>query len=134
MTIEEIEKTLPSGFHDACLEKLNIDYGKREVTLEISVDIGAFDSPRGELKEANRKGILTVSGLLFCVIEPPDSRSPYQKAKGLWITDSGPVKSAKLLAKLPESLPNGVFAHYFFINEWNAFIIVVATGARFDWS
>lgn len=134
MTIVEIEKTLPSGFHDASLGKLNIDYDKREAKLEILVDIGEPDSPREELKEANRKGILTLSGLLYCVLEPPDSRTTYQKAQGLWIADSGPVDSAKLRTKLPEPLPEGAFAHNFFINEWNAFIIIAALDAQFEWS
>jgi len=134
MTIEEIEKALPSGFHDASLEKLTIDYEKREARLEISVDVGVPDSPREELRESNRRGILTVAGLFFCLIEPPTPQSSYQKAKGLWIADSGPVKSAKLSNKLPQPLPKESFAHYFFIRDWNAFIIIVATDARFDWS
>jgi hypothetical protein len=133
MTIEEIERTLPNGFHDASLEKLYIDYSKREVKLEILADVGNPDSTSEELKETKRKGRLTVSGLLFCIIEPPDSRSSYKKTEGLWIGDSGSVKSGKLSAKLPEPLPKGTFAHYFFINDWNAFIIIVAADARFDW-
>ena len=134
MTIEEIEQTLPNGFHDASLEKLNVDYDKREAKLEILVDVGDPESPREELKETNRKGILTLSGLLFCVIEPPDSRYPYQKAKGLWLSGTGLVESAKLSTKLPEPLPKGVFANYFFVRDWNSFIIVAAADARFDWS
>jgi hypothetical protein len=132
MTIEEIEKTLPSGFHDASLERLNIDYNAREAKLEVLIDVGDPDSQSDE--ETKRKGILTVFGLLSCVIEPPDSRSSYQKTEGLWIADSGPYKSGKMPTKLPEPLPNGSFAHYFFINDWNAFIVVVAADARFDWS
>jgi hypothetical protein len=131
MTIEEVEKTLPNGFHDASLEKLNIDYHERAAKLDLLVDVGDPDSEGNE--EAKRKGVLTVSGLLFCVIAPPDSRSPYQKAEGLWIADSGPYKSDKIPAKLPEPLPKGAFAHYFFVNDWNAFIIIAATDARFDW-
>lgn len=133
MTIEEIEKTLPNGFHDASLEKLNIHYDTREAELEMLVDVGNPDAPSEEAREGTRKGVLTLTSFLFCVIEPPDSRSSYQEVRGLWIADSGPAISTKLATKLPGPLPKGAFAHYFFINDWNSFIFIAAEDARFEW-
>jgi hypothetical protein len=116
MTIEEIEETLPNGFHDANLRKIEIDYAKGEVKVEVSVWIGDLESSDEELREKKRDGRLMVSGLQFCMIERPDSRYPYQEAGSLWIADS-----------------NEGFIHYFFINNWNSFIILAAKDARFEW-
>jgi hypothetical protein len=71
-------------------------------------------------------GRLTLFGFLFCAIEPPDPQYPYQKAEGLWIARSGSANSQKLPTKLPDTLPKGAFVHYFFINDWNAFIYLSA--------
>jgi hypothetical protein len=133
MTIAKIEATLTNGFHDAFLERLSLDYMRCEARLDVSVWTGDLDAHSEELREARRKGVLTVTGLLYCVMDPPDARSFRQEAEGLWIADSGSVDNAGLSAKLPHPLPEGAFAHYFFINDWNAFIILVAKDAHFDW-
>ena len=133
MTIEEIERSLPNGFHDAKLKRIDIDYVKREAKLDLQASIGNPESQDEEMRDAYRAGRLILSGFLFCVIEPPDPRYPYQKAAWLWIADSGPVNSAEIPIKLPEPLPKGAFIHYFFVNDWNAFIYLAAMDARFNW-
>ena len=131
MTIEEIEKTLPTGFHDASLKRIDIDYVKHEAILEIEVDI---ENPKNESHaEDYQVGKLTLSGLLFCVIEPPDFRYTYPKIEGLWITGSGPIESAEIPTKLPTQLPEGAFVHCFYISNWNASIYLAAMDARFEW-
>jgi hypothetical protein len=129
MTIEEIEKNLPNGFHDAILNKINIDYIRREADLEFEVDVSIPEKS----EEAHRIGKLILFGLFFCVIESPDSQYPYQKADGLWIADSGLTNTEKLPQKLLDMLPKGAVVHYFFVNDWNAFIYLSATDAKFEW-
>lgn len=113
MTIEEIERSLANGFHDARLKGMDIDYAKREVRLDLQADIGIPETREG-IKDSYRACRLTLSGLLFCVIEPPGPGYQHQKAERLWIADSGPATSAEFLSKLPYPLPEGAFAHYFF--------------------
>lgn len=129
MTIGEIEANLPNGFHDATLNNIFIDYDTQRVVLSIEVNIG---SPEDD-NENFRTGKLTISGVLFCAIEPPDPKYAFQKAKGIWIADSGTVTSSMKNAYMIEHLPKGVFFHYFFINEWNSFIFVAARDAVFEW-
>lgn len=137
MTIEEIEMTLPNGFHDACIEKLNIDYDKQEARIELLIDVSSPQLHEKKMQSMPRKGTLTLSGLLFFVIEPPDHQyfSQNQKAERLWIADSGPVASSKkleLLSAIPTASSKNIFSHYFFIRNWNSFIIVAAAEARFE--
>lgn len=133
MTIEEIERGLPNGFHDARLKGIDIDYARREARLDLQADIGSPESRSEGIKDAYRACRLTLSDLLFCVIEPPGPTYQRQKAEWLWIADSGPATSEEILPKLPTPLPEGAFVHYFFINEWNAFIYLAAMDACFEW-
>jgi hypothetical protein len=54
----------------------------------------------------------------------------------LWITSDGtfPDPRVKTGIKLPDGLPNDAFCNYLFASNTNAFIIVAATGATFEWS
>jgi hypothetical protein len=128
MTIEEIEGNLPNGFHDASLKRIEIDYVKMVAVLDIDVDTSSPDTD-----EEYREGRLTLTGLLFCVIDPPDFRSPVKTTEGVWIADSGQATTEQLTTKLPGPIPAGVFVHYFYINDWNAFLYVAAASARLDW-
>jgi len=131
MTIEEIEFGLPNGLHDAVLTRINIDYLNRCAKFYIKVNVSDFDSK--ELAEQYRSGRLDLYGLLFCIIEPPDTRYPYQYTKSLWLISSGSTKPEKSSSVLPQFLPDGVFTHYFFVNDWNSFICVAAMDAQFEW-
>jgi hypothetical protein len=132
MTIKEIESNLPNGFHDANLKTISIDYVTRKAELDITVDISNAEAPEEDATEDYRDGKLILSGLLFCIIEPPDLRSADLNADGLWITSSGTVKPGEMLKDLPLLLPEGAFVHYFFVNNWNASIYLAAMDARFE--
>lgn len=133
MTLEEISDSLPNGFHDAQIKKLNLDYVNREATFDLEIWIGTDSSTKGEERDAYREARLTLSQLLFCVVEPPDPNYPYQEGKPLWV-DAGsslPTQTSTSI-RLPEPLPEGAFIHWFFVNNWNAFIHVAAENARLE--
>jgi hypothetical protein len=96
--------------------------------------VGDSSSDREELREAYRKGELKVSGLLYWVIEPPDANYPYGESKQLWV-DAGILESAnfKPSVRLPEPLPRGSFASWFFVQDWNSFMYVAAMDASLEW-
>lgn len=122
-------------FHDASVERVTLDYVSREAVLQCSIWVGNPNSADVREKKARRKGNLTFQGLLFYAIEPPDPTYPFTNAKGLWISDDGPLDKTRAAKKqLPENLPDGTLAHYFFVNDWNAFIYVAAQAARFEWT
>lgn len=121
-------------FHDAEIERLTLDYVAREAVLDCSICIGDPDATDEEARGARRKGHLTISGLLYCTIDPPDPSYPYQDAGALWMVGDGPVGSNGVSGKhLPTNLPDGAFVRWFFINDWNAFIYIAAESARFEW-
>lgn len=133
MTLEDLADTLPNGFHDAHISSVSIDYVKRDARLIIDLWVGV-PSEDQELREAYRQGELKLAGLLYWVIEPPDANYPYGESRQLWV-DGGALESAsfKPSVKLPEPLPDGAFASWFFVQHWNSFMYVSAMDASLEW-
>lgn len=129
-TLDDLSATLPNGFHDAELQRLLIDYTKREA--KIIADIWIADMTTDQ-REAYRLAEITLSGLLFWVSEPPDAKYPFDATGGERI-DVGPLTelSNKSSLKLPP-IPDGAFANWVFLTEWNAFIYVAAREATLKW-
>jgi len=134
MTLEELADTLPNGLHDAQVSSISIDYLKREAKFALDVWVGDSSSQDEEVREAYQGGELKLSGLLYCAIEPPDGNYPYGEAERLWV-DAGALGSDSIRpsVKLPEPLPEGAFAYWFFVQGWNSFIYVAARDASLEW-
>lgn len=130
MTLEDIEDMLPNGLHDARINSINLDYVRSIARFSMEISIAGEEAA----DPAFRTALLTLEGLLFCVIEAPDSSYPYHGAKALWV-DAGAATSVPTTspARLPVPLPEGAFGHWFFVNDWNAFIYVAATHAHLEW-
>ncbi len=129
MTLEELENTLPNGLHDAEVERIEVDYQRRRVALDLAVWVGNMDDPP-ERREAYKKGRIEISGLLFLVMEPPDSRYPF-KASDLRI--DGCDMSKNLDPELLKALPGDAFVRSLWVNEWNAFMHIAARDAGIAW-
>jgi hypothetical protein len=128
MTIDELDALLPNGLHDAKLERVAIDFGDRTARLDLDIWVGD-----DEEREAHRRAQMTLSGLVFWVSEPPDPRYPFL-SPGPESIDAGPLTD-----KIPEKqpalppVPQGAFANWIFVRDWNAFIYVAAKDASLTW-
>jgi hypothetical protein len=129
MTLEELENTLPNGLHDAEIQRMAVDYEKRNVTLELAVWVGNMDDPP-ERREAYKSGRIEISGLLFLVMEPPDPKYPFKTSD---LTIDGCDMSKNLDGELLRSLPADSFFRSLWVNEWNAFIHIAARSADLMW-
>lgn len=134
MTIDEISDTLPNGLHDSYVLRISIDYVAGEVTFLIEVDL---TSPDKQVDVAERRGELKLTGMLYCVIEPPSYSLAKEYAFAedkLWLAaDSSDFSELKECPKLPEPIPDGGFRHWFYDNNHNSFIYVAAMNAGFRW-
>lgn len=123
-----------ASFHDSTINKISVDFLAREAKFECIIFVVGPDDRDAQPREAS--GVLTLTGLLYIAVEPPFPNYPYEE-DGLEISYDGPVETTDFKAptpNLPESLPDDAFAHCFFINNWNSFMFVAATGAYFEWS
>lgn len=133
MTFQDLEDTLPNGFHDAELKSVSIDYVERLLTMQMEILIG---TPEAGDQDEYRSATLTVTGLYFCVIEPPNVNYPFvTKHKPVRISgdDSWPDSMAGLAAGLAQSNPDFTY-HRFFCNDWNSFLHVAADDVQLSWS
>jgi len=127
MTLKEMEESLPNGFHDARITSITLDYVKRESKFDMEI---LFSDPDKEDPESYRTATLSLSRFLYCVIEAPDSKYPFQVEKELWV-DAGSDKSNHVSStQRPGPLPEGAFTYWFFVNDWNSFIHVAALDAE----
>ena len=121
----EVERMLPNGFHDAVLNKLSVDYLKKEAVFEIEV-------LRDTIATEYEKGELTLRGVIFLLIEPPDSQRHF--IDSVLYIDSGPIEALneQVQRKFPtNNLPDNAFIHWIYISPWNSFIIFCAIAAEY---
>jgi hypothetical protein len=135
MTIHEVRKNLPNGFHDSDICSISIDYVRGEAIFLIDVDLSG---PEGKVEPSSRFGELQLKGLLYCVIEPPRfggfTKEYAPSDSRLWIaSDSSDFSILKNSPVLPEPLPDNSFRHWFFISSDNSFIYVAAMNANWVW-
>lgn len=135
MTLKDIEDSLPNGLHDAKVRRVEIDYEKRTVKFSLLVWTGNLSSDDEASREAYQEGELTIRDFIYFVIEPPDSSYPYAGASPITIgAGSATEEPIQTETALPQELPKGAFAYWFFVNEWNSFLHIAGMYASFQLS
>lgn len=130
MTLIDIEESLPNGLHDAKVRRVEIDYENRTVRFSLLLWTGDLSSDDEATRERYEKGEITISDFIYCVIEPPDSTYPFLNASSITIgAGSAKEDPIKTETPLPQELPEGAFAYWFFVHEWNSFIHIAAMDA-----
>jgi hypothetical protein len=132
--LNDIENSLPNGFHDALLEGVSIDFVSKKAKLDLKMSIGNPDAETREGREAYKKAELHFHDLLYFVIDPPENLE-FFNGKDLRIdagdaTDERNSRSPKPLIALPKN----AFAYWFFIVEANSFIHIAAMSASLRWA
>jgi hypothetical protein len=125
--MDEVERLLPNGFHDAILRRLSVDYEARVLRLEIEFWIGDMGEER---REIYRRGRVTVMGLGFLIIDNPcNGDGPFIGKLGIDGGAGDPETSMVPLAP-PEI---GAFRYWLFVDEWNGFIRFAGQSAGLEW-
>ena len=135
MTLQEIENSLPNGLHDAQVRRVEIDYEKRIVKFSLHLWTGDLSSEEKSVRETYQEGELTIKDFIYCVIEPPDPSYQYAGASPITIgAGSATEEPIKTETALPNELPKGAFAYWFFVNEWNSFLHIAGMDASIQLS
>lgn len=132
MTFEQIEGTLPNGFHDAGLLELAVDYESRRAVLNLEVHVGTPDDAD---PERYRRATVTVTGLHLAAIDAPDAHYPFlPDGSPLWVQGASirPGDNAAIDAALA-ALPADSVTYRFFVVDWNSFIYLAGANAEFRW-
>lgn len=129
MTLHEIERDLPNGFHDAEVSQITVDFASRSAVLELELWVGSMDSPSDGGRETYRPARLELRGLAYLTMDPPDPNYPYADPGAICVD----------LCKLDDALQAptarpGDFVSRFFVMDWNAFITASAREAELTWT
>ena len=130
MTLTDVDRQLPNGFHDAYLLRFAADYVKATLSLDLDLWVGSPDAKTSAERERRKPGRIRISGLAWCVIAPPDV-IVRPNPRGFRI-DAGPVSDLETPPKLPAP-PPGVFSWWFFVQNWNTSLYVAGREASIDW-
>jgi hypothetical protein len=128
MTLEDLARTLPNGFHDAEVSRLAIDFASRLATFDLEVWIGDMDCPPHHGREMYRRGRLRLTGLGYFVMDVPGHSYGFRR-RGAICIDSCESDSTRGLPPLE----GDEFGARLWVNEWNAFIHLSATQAEIHW-
>ena len=132
MKFQDVEARLPNGFHDAKLKSTSIDYVERVLKIQMELLVGTPDS---EDPEEYRNATLSVTGLLFCAVDPPDVRYPFAEGHSpVWVSgdDQWPKKLDGLLSSLRANIPGFTYQRFFAV-DWNSFIYVAGRDVELIW-
>jgi hypothetical protein len=130
MTFQEVAVSLPNGFHDAELQRFEMDYVQRLLQFDLVVWIGDMDDKRR--RELYRPARVTFESVGFLVIEPPDTSSPWLKPGRIKI-DAGDGQPPQSVSALPNA-PAGTSIMWLYLGEVNRFLLFSAGNASLEWT
>ena len=87
-------------------------------------------------RDRYRRGVLSLVGLHFWVVEPPGTTLAEANADTPWLTADGPISEARseTAKKLAAATPASASGWYLFFSKWNAFAYFAADEICFAWS
>lgn len=130
MTLDELYRTLPNGFHDAEIKRTILDYENGTASLTLDVWVGDMDGSPSE-RELYRLSELTLEGLAFWIIQPPCSDYLSLLPGSVRIDISGAEHVPPAIRELP--VPAGSSVNAIYVYDWNSFIYLAAQNARLTW-
>lgn len=136
MTFNELAYTLPNGFHDAELHRIEMDYLTRTLRLHLVVWIGDMDDP--PRREAYRPALVTLKDVAYLIIEPPDfevrqqGEYPWRERGNIRIdAGEGPVSESNTI--VPPA-PEGTTANWMYIDDFNRYLFFAAGDSSLEWT
>ena len=136
MTFEDIENSLPNGFHDSKILYFSLDAKTRTLTMRFSLWVGSMDDLNPEVY---REIALTAQGISIFFVEPPDPTYPFSlDGQGLAAQgDFVDVKRSRFVSEqagnVLKKLPSRASIYRFFLENWNSFLYVAAEEVSFSW-
>jgi hypothetical protein len=132
MTLEELERMLPNGLHDATLRALTRDFKNEALALEVSILVGVPDDPPEE-RDLYRDALISFTGVKVFTIDPPDAASAFQTAGNLsfHIDQCGLGAST---SELERSLGESLTTYSIYVLDWESEMKLTAADIIFGWA
>jgi len=130
MDIEQIEQSLPNGFHDAYLTRFAMNLVVRDVELSLHVLIADDDHPRAERYGSSK---LTLQDYAVVTLEPAVAYREIKRGEGLEVDRVRlSEEDYRALREAGYEIPAGNFWLALFVYSWNSRIIINARDATLE--
>ncbi len=100
MKLSEIEEQLPWGLHDAYLERLELDWLRKVLVMDVRLMMN-------DRQDMDQRAQIKVTGLVYCIIEPPiiDPTKGYEAMPegGLWIVSEEGASNKQPIYQKPQT-------------------------------
>ena len=123
---EDLERSLPNGFHDAELLSLHVDYADGQATVELNVDTGDSEG-LADTVEVYRRARVRFLGLKLFAVDPPGTAGPFVISTVAAGSGDPPT------AKVEPHLPADCFLVWFFLTSFNSFVRIAAKDVHLEW-
>ena len=132
MTFEELEQTLPNGFHDAAIREISLDVMTRSIAMALDLLTGQPGEPNPDLY---RPGTLKIVPAYLFFVEPPDLHYSFVLNGSRLKVGGDFVKAGQneVVDRLLEKLPTDATAYRFFLEKWNSFLYVAGGSIELSW-
>ena len=130
MNLEELERSLPNGLHDAELLGFQADFLTRQAILEVNIDIGGIEPTDDPPEGTCRRASLAFSGLHCFIVDTPDGDSQGRMEQSMMSSGMGQPRTAPI--QMP-SVPHDCFLCWIFVSRWNSFIRIAARSVDIEW-
>src|SRR5229473_1564672 len=94
MTLEQLENSLPNGFHDAEIESIAVDYVSKRAVIKMRLHTGDPGAANEDEREAYKQADLLLSELFYFVIDPPDPTSEFKEKGSVCVSAGTPEEGA----------------------------------------
>lgn len=133
MTLTELSRTLPHGFHDAQLHSMSVDYISRQAELHFGIFVGLAPlTAEGDntFRIIYQRACVKLSGVQYLIAGPPQDAYDPDSAPMVTSEGEGPLTDS---AKLPDLEQASAFRYWFWVSQWQSPVYVAATDARLEW-
>ena len=131
MTLEELDKSLPEGLHDAQIRSYRRDFESATLTLFAKIVVGLSHEKKNQL--LYRDGEIIFHGVQCVASEFPGTASTFRDAGCVWFRFSRTAPGI-ISEDLSSVLAPDILRYSLFVLEWHSSIHIVAREVSFTWS
>lgn len=130
MDILQIEALLPSGFHDAYILALTMDFVRRDIEFSLNVLMGTAET---STNQAYMRCRFALHDCAIVTFEPAIAYREIKRSKGIEIDRVQLTnKDYEDFKKMGYEVPEENFWLAFFVYEWNSRIVINARDAALE--
>ena len=131
MTLEDLDRTLPNGLHDAKIRTMTHNFERAIVRLEADILVGLPDDPP-EDRYRYRAGEILFHRVLFCTVEMPENERILGHSGSIWFK-FWRMEPGLLAEKVAKRLSPETLCYSLYILEWESQIQIACEDVNFAW-